>query len=121
MITKNPIKGALLLFTIVSGIASVHAQGVVRAFVVKVDAGDALTVKESKGKLSRLQLMGVEAPAPVETFSVESKQALTKLALGKSVKFIPSKIERNGRTVANVVLEPRGSLSIWQLQEGTVW
>ena len=96
------------------------ASGTAAAFtgtVTAVSAGDTLAVR-SGGRERPVRLLGLDAPAPDEAFSVPARGRTAGLALGRRVTVITVREDPRGRTVGAVQLPDGRDLGLLLVAEG---
>ncbi len=75
--------------------------------VVGVSDGDTVTVLDATKTQHKVRMAGIDAPEKGQDFGQRSKESLTGLVFGKTVRLEWSKEDRYGRKVAKVwVAEP---------------
>lgn len=74
--------------------------------VVKVTDGDTVTVLVKKTDVI-VRLAEIDAPEMGQPWGKRAKQGLAALVFGKQVEFVPTIIDRYGRTVANLYVDGR--------------
>jgi endonuclease YncB( thermonuclease family) len=76
------------------------------ARVVGISDGDTISVQDSKAPPRKIRLSGIDAPEKGQPFSDRSKQNLSGLVYGKTVRIEWSKFDRYGRIVGKVLTAP---------------
>jgi endonuclease YncB( thermonuclease family) len=74
--------------------------------IVAVADGDSLTVQDSNGVKHGVRLAGIDAPEQGQPWSRQSKQNLTRMALGEAARIEWSESDGYGRFVAEVWVVP---------------
>jgi len=88
--------------------------------VVRVADGDSLTVLDASQQQHRIRLAGIDAPERQQPFSQRSREHLSSLVAGQTVRVEPSKLDRYQRMVAKVFVQGQDA-SLAQLQAGLAW
>jgi endonuclease YncB( thermonuclease family) len=88
--------------------------------VVKVTDGDTVTVLTSNNKQEKVRLDGIDAPEKGQDFAEKSKQYLSSLVAGKSVRVEYKSKDRYGRILGTVYV---GNLNVNEamVREGLAW
>jgi len=108
----------LLLFLLA---ASPACSAEYPARVVGVSDGDTLTVLAAGDRQVKVRLYGVDAPETGQDFGRRAKQAASELAFGKAVRVRPARVDRYGRTVAEVMLPDGRDLGREIVRRGMAW
>ncbi len=88
--------------------------------VVVVSHGDTLTVLHS-GKAERLRLSGIDCPEKRQPFGKRAKQFTARLTYGKEVTVKDLSQDRDGRTIADVILPDGRVLNRELVKAGFAW
>lgn len=94
--------GVLVLFA-----SMVVAADQVSGKVVSVYDGDTITVLSEQNKQIKVRLAEIDAPEKAQPFGEKSKQALSYLVFGKTVKVDIHNVDRYKRNVSTVYLDGR--------------
>jgi endonuclease YncB( thermonuclease family) len=79
---------------------------IVSGRVVGVSDGDTITVLDPDQRQHKIRLSGIDAPEKGQAFGERSRQSLAQLAHGKDARIECHKIDRFGREVCKVWVEP---------------
>jgi endonuclease YncB( thermonuclease family) len=90
------------------------------ARVVGVSDGDSITVLLPKNKQQQIRLAEIDAPEKGQPFAERSKQALSGLVFGKTVKVVPVTTDRYGRTVAHIYVDAL-NVNAALIEQGAAW
>lgn len=119
--------GSLLLAVVLAWPAHVAAQPQAdsglqpfTAKVVRVADGDSITVLTDTREQQRIRLAGIDAPERQQPFSQRSREHLSVLLAGQTVRVEPSKLDRYQRMVAKVFVQGQDA-SLAQLHAGLAW
>src|SRR5512145_2571370 len=84
-------------------LVAVSAQGAeLEGKVVGVSDGDTVTVLDATRTQHKVRVAGIDAPEKGQDFGQRSKESLSGLVFGKTVRLEWSKEDRYGRKVAKV-------------------
>ncbi len=70
--------------------------------VVRVADGDTLTIADSAGRQHNIRLVGIDAPELKQAFGKQSRQALSRMAMGKNARVLWTEKDQFGRTLGIV-------------------
>jgi endonuclease YncB( thermonuclease family) len=88
--------------------------------VMQISDGDSLTVKDPRGKIQRIRLLGVDAPEKNQTFGSQAAQQLKRWLNGKTVKAHCHDKDRYGRRVCQVFVNEQ-DVGLSLLESGHAW
>jgi len=88
--------------------------------VVGVHDGDTITVLDGSNTQIKVRLDAIDAPELGQPFGQASKQTLSGLVFGKTVKLVEKKKDRWGRTVGHVIVEGKDT-NLAMLDAGMAW
>lgn len=74
--------------------------------VVGVTDGDTITVLDAERQQHKIRLGGIDAPEKAQPFGEKSKQNLSRLVFNKNVRVEWNKLDRYGRIVGKVWVQP---------------
>ena len=99
-------KNLLLIFflAVFAGTASAADLKTFTARVVGVVDGDTVDVLTAERSLERIRLTGIDAPEKSQAFGQRSKQHLSDLVFGKTVRIEWAKRDRNKRIVGRILI-----------------
>lgn len=103
-----------LLFPILS-----HAD--FQGKVVGVSDGDTVTVLVDGNQQRKVRLNNIDAPESKQAFGQRSKQALSNLVYGKTVKVVSNKQDRYGRYLGEIYLPPNINVNRSMVEYGFAW
>jgi endonuclease YncB( thermonuclease family) len=95
---------AVLIFA--SSASAFAASWVVEGRVVGISDGDTITVLDSVNKQRKVRIDGIDAPEKGQAFGERSRQSLAQMAHGKDVRLECHKVDRFGREVCKVWVQP---------------
>ncbi len=116
-------KKNLLLIIFLSafvGSASAADLKTFAARVVGVLDGDTVDVLTPERSQERIRLTGIDAPEKSQAFGQKSKQHLSDLVFGKTIKIEWSKRDRNDRIVGRVLLNDKDA-NLAMVDAGLAW
>lgn len=90
------------------------------ARVIGVLDGDTVDVLTPARSQERIRLMGIDAPEKTQAFGQRSKQLLSDLVFGKTIKIEWSKRDRNDRIVGRVLLDGKDA-NLEMVKAGLAW
>lgn len=93
---------------------------VIEGKVVGVHDGDTATVLDSKNQQYKIRFGGIDAPELGQDFGNKSKENLSRLIFGKTVKVVTNKTDKYGRTVGTVFLDGK-DINLEQVKAGFAW
>ena len=88
--------------------------------VVKVTDGDTVHVLDQSKTKHKIRLGGIDAPEKKQAFGQKSKQNLSGLIAGKSVKVEYSKRDRYGRIIGKLIKDGQ-NINLIQVKQGFAW
>ncbi len=88
--------------------------------VVSVADGDTVTVLDAGKIQHKIRLAGIDAPEKKQAFGNRSKDSLSDLVFGKSVRVETGKKDRYGREVGKILADDR-DVNLVQVQRGLAW
>jgi endonuclease YncB( thermonuclease family) len=94
--------------------------GALSGQVVKVLDGDLIEVLH-QGKAERIRLNGIDCPEKGQAYGERAKQAIFDLVTGKEVMLNTYGPDRNGRTLADVLLIEGANVNYVLVKEGWCW
>lgn len=99
---------------------AVSAGQVITGRVVGVHDGDTITVLDARNQQHRIRFAQIDAPESRQDFGQASKQALSDLVFGETVRVEVETTDRYGRTVGTVWV---GSVNtnLEQVKDGMAW
>lgn len=111
------LAGHLIIIPVL--VSSYAATDTVHGSVIAVTEGDTLIVMMN-GERITLHLAGIDAPEPGQSHSVPSRESLSALALGKSLRCAEHSKDRFGRAVARCSIDGV-DLGEEQVRRGMAW
>lgn len=88
--------------------------------VVGISDGDTITVLDDAHRQHKIRLSGIDAPEKKQDFGNRSKQNLSDLVYGKTVRVEWSKTDRYGRTLGKVLVDGKDA-ALSQVRAGLAW
>ncbi len=88
--------------------------------VVGVHDGDTLTLLTDKNKEVKVRLEGIDAPEIGQAFGKNSKQSLSELVFGKTVKVLVSTTDDYSRKIGQVYVDKLW-VNLEQVSKGMAW
>lgn len=88
--------------------------------VVRVADGDTVTILDSSNQQHKIRLMGIDAPEKKQAFGQRSKQSLSEMVAGKTVRVDWNKRDRYRRIVGKILLDGR-DVNLEQVKRGMAW
>jgi endonuclease YncB( thermonuclease family) len=88
--------------------------------VVGVADGDTITVLAASKSQHKIRLSGIDAPEKAQPFGQRSKQSLSDLVFGKTVRIDIGKTDRYGREVGKVLVDGIDA-NLVQVKRGMAW
>ena len=82
------------------------AEWIVEGRVVGVSDGDTVTVLDSEKKQHKVRMNGIDAPEKGQPFGDRSRQSLAQMAHGRDARLECHKVDRFGREVCKVWVQP---------------
>jgi endonuclease YncB( thermonuclease family) len=114
----NVVKAVLfsLLYTLsLFGYASTY-QG----RIIGITDGDTLTLLTANKQQIKIRLDSIDAPEKSQPYGAAAKIALSNLVYGKQVIAVSNKVDKYGRTVANLYLA-KINVNLVMVQKGMAW
>jgi endonuclease YncB( thermonuclease family) len=111
---------AVLIFKGILGLATPCLSETFTAKAVSVSDGDTFTVLHD-GKEEVIRLNGIDCPEKNQTFGKKAKKFTSDRVLDETVSVEAVDIDRDGRTIGEVVLADGTNLSRALVQEGLAW
>ena len=74
--------------------------------VVAVTDGDTIKVLDAASQLHKIRLAGIDAPEKAQAYGQASRRHLARLVAGKQVRIEASRIDRYGRVLGKVWVQP---------------
>ncbi len=93
---------------------------VIEGKVVGVHDGDTCTVLDSKNQQYKIRFGGIDAPELGQDFGNKSKENLSSLIFGKTVRVVTNKTDKYGRTVGQIFLDGK-DINLEQVKAGFAW
>ncbi len=118
MSTKWPI---FALFVVATLAPRLEAGDQYIARVVGIVDGDTIDVLSATNTQVRIRLWGIDSPEPGQDFSGRAKELTSSLAFNNQVLVKPHNKDRNGRTVAEIVLPNGKDLGQVLVGYGLAW
>ena len=114
-------KGCVILWSaiVVLWVLTAYA-GALSGQVGSVLDGDILEVLH-QGKAERIRLNGIDCPEKDQAYGERAKQAISELVVGKEVTLNTYGLDRNGRTLADVLLLDGTNVNYKLVKEGWCW
>lgn len=97
-----------------------HAGSVCEGKVVGVSDGDTITVLVDGRTQVRVRLAEIDAPEKSQAFGQRSKQALSDMVFGKTVRVEQRDVDRYGRVVGRVFIGTT-DVNAEQIRQGMTW
>jgi micrococcal nuclease len=94
---------AFITFIVTAALLHAEPQPEITGTVVSVHDGDSITVLAAGNVQLKVRLDGIDAPELKQSFSQQSKQALSDLVFGKTVNLLVTGKDRYRRTLAVVM------------------
>ena len=82
---------------------------IVTGRVVGISDGDTITVLDDAKRQHKIRINGIDAPEKGQAFGERSRQSLAQMAHGKDARIECHKIDRFGRGVCKVWVQPLDS------------
>lgn len=109
-----------LMFGAGSAVAAAGQSEVMK--VVRIIDGDTVEALDAHDALHRIRLAGIDAPESRQPFSERSRQLLADLVFHKSVWVDWNKMDRYGRRVGTLTIEPSGlDANLEMVKAGLAW
>ena len=114
-------KGCVILWSAIVALWALPAHaGSLSGQVGGVLDGDILEVLH-QGKAERIRLNGIDCPEKDQAYGERAKQAISELVVGKEVMLNTYGLDRNGRTLADVLLPDGTNVNYKLVKEGWCW
>lgn len=97
-----------------------HAGSVFEGRVVGVADGDTITVLTDGRESIRIRLAEIDAPEKSQAFGQRSKQALSDMVFGKTVRVEQKDVDRYGRVVGRIFIGGT-DVNAEQVRQGMAW
>ncbi len=97
-----------------------HAGSAIEGKVVGVSDGDTITVLTDGRESIRIRLAEIDAPEKSQAFGQRSKQSLSEMVFGKTVRVEQQDVDRYGRVVGRVFVGGT-DVSAEQVRQGMAW
>lgn len=97
-----------------------YADSVYEGRVVGVSDGDTITVLVGGHEQIKVRLAEIDAPEKAQAFGQRSKQSLSDMAFGKTVRVEQRDVDRYGRVVGRVFTEGT-DVNAEQVRQGMAW
>lgn len=97
-----------------------HAGSAIEGRVVGVADGDTITVLTGGRESIRVRLAEIDAPEKSQAFGQRSKQSLSDLVFGKTVRVEQQDVDRYGRVVGRVFVGGT-DVNAEQVRQGMAW
>jgi endonuclease YncB( thermonuclease family) len=94
--------------------------GALSGQVVRVLDGDLLEIHH-QGKTERIRLNGIDCPEKGQAYGERAKQATSELVAGKDVMLNTYGPDKDGRTIADVLLLDGTNVNYLLVREGWCW
>jgi endonuclease YncB( thermonuclease family) len=94
--------------------------GAMSGQVVSVLDGDLVDILH-QGKAERIRLNGIDCPEKGQAYGERAKQATSELVAGKDVMLNTYGPDKNGRTIADVLLSDGTNVNYVLVKEGWCW
>jgi endonuclease YncB( thermonuclease family) len=94
--------------------------GALSGHVVRVLDGDLVELLHH-GKTERIRLNGIDCPEKDQAYGERAKQATSRLVSGKDVMLNTYGPDKNGRTIADVLLSDGTNVNYMLVREGWCW
>ena len=108
-----------LLLLCLAGSSSLRAE-TLSGRIVGVADGDTVTLLDSQKGLTKIRLHQIDAPEKKQDFGQRSKQSLSELIYGKTVKVDVADIDKYGRTVGKI-WSGAMDINLEQVKRGMAW
>lgn len=82
--------------------------------------GDTLTILDSSNTQIKIRLAGIDAPEKAQAYGQKSKESLSDLVFGKTVKVETAKKDRYGRTIGMILVDNQ-DMNLEQIKRGLAW
>ncbi len=111
--------GVVSSLIILLGLSVFPQRNLITGRVIAIADGDTITLLDSQKKQIKIRLAGIDAPEFKQAFGNKSKQNLSRLIFGKTVKIETGKTDRYGRIVGKVIFDGR-DINLEQIKNGMV-
>ena len=109
-----------LALTLLLSLALPAHADILTGKVVRVADGDTVTILDSSNQQHKIRLMGIDAPERKQAYGQRSKQSLSEMVAGKTVRVDWNKRERYRRVVGKILLDGR-DVNLEQVKRGMAW
>lgn len=89
--------------------------------VIKIVDGDTYDILLGKNVTQRIRMAGIDAPEKGMPFYRRSKEFLSELCIGETVRIKRTDIDRNGRWIAQTYNQNGTELGLLMIQSGYAW
>lgn len=96
-----------------------HA-GTLEGRIIGISDGDTVTLLDTENTQHKIRLAGIDAPEKMQAFGMRSKESLSNLIFGKSVRIETGKIDRYGRTIGKILINDTDA-NLEQVKLGMAW
>jgi len=109
-----------LVLSLCAAAFQAHAGSVFEGRVVGVADGDTITVLTDGRESIRIRLAEIDAPEKSQAFGQRSKQSLSDMVFGKTVRVEQQDVDRYGRVVGRVFVGGT-DVNAEQVRQGMAW
>ena len=88
--------------------------------VIKITSGDTVVLLDQSKTNHKIRLSGIDAPEMKQHFGKQSKQNLSSLIAGKSIKVEYRKLDSYGRIIGKLIYQGR-DINLLQIKQGYAW
>lgn len=88
--------------------------------VIRVADGDTLTIADTAGRQYKIRFVGIDAPELKQPFGQQARQALSRLAMGKSARVLWSEKDQFDRTLGEIYIDDR-HVNVDLVRSGWAW
>ena len=118
---SRPFRFALYMTLILCVIAlRAYAGSAFEGQVVGVADGDTITVRTEGNKQIKVRLAEIDAPEKSQAFGQRSKQSLSDMVFGKTVRVEQQDVDRYGRVVGRIFVGG-SDVNAEQVRQGMAW
>jgi len=93
----------------------------VAGWVVRIDDGDSLEIRNHVGQRYRVRLLGIDAPERAQPYAQVARRNLARLARGRAVVISYDSVDKYGRLLAWVYVDDGASVNLLQVRAGLAW